>query len=70
MALVTHYNLELQQMDIKKSFLMETSNEDVYMDQPECFAIEEKYQMVCKLRSQYMDTNKTHDNGILSLMIP
>jgi len=56
MALVTHYDLELYQMDLKIVFLYENLN-DVYMDQPMGFIKEGKEHMVCKL------------NSILSLMI-
>jgi len=50
MALVSHYDLELHQMDVKIAFLNENLEEEVYMDQPEGFSIEEKEYMVCKLK--------------------
>jgi hypothetical protein len=61
MALVTHYDLELHQMDVKTAFLNENLENAVYMDQPEGFSLKEKEHMVCKL--------KLPDNGILSSMI-
>jgi hypothetical protein len=40
MALVTHYNLELNQMDIKTTFLNGDLYENVYMTQPKGFVVE------------------------------
>nr|KYP38789.1 Retrovirus-related Pol polyprotein from transposon TNT 1-94 [Cajanus cajan] len=50
MAPVTHYNLELHQMDVKTAFLNGNLEEDVYMDQPVGFIEEGKRHMVCKLK--------------------
>ena len=40
MALVAHFNLELHQMDVKTAFLNGDLYENVYMDQPEGFAVQ------------------------------
>ena len=37
MALVTHFDLELHQMDVKTAFLNENLDEDIYMEQPKGF---------------------------------
>jgi hypothetical protein len=42
MALVTHYDLELHQMDIKTTFLNGDLEENVYMAQPKDFIVEGK----------------------------
>jgi hypothetical protein len=42
MALVTHYDLELHQMDVKTAFLNGDLYENVYMVQPKGFVVEEK----------------------------
>ena len=50
LALVTHYGLELHQMDVKITFLNGILEEDVYMDQPESFSIKGKEHLACKLK--------------------
>jgi hypothetical protein len=42
MALVTHYDLELYQMNVKTTFLNEDLYENVYMVQPKSFIIKGK----------------------------
>jgi hypothetical protein len=50
MALVTQYDLELYQMDVKTAFLNEDLLENVYMAQPKGFAVKGKEHMGCHLR--------------------
>jgi len=50
MALITHYDLELHQMNVKTGFVNEDLKEDVYIDQPVEFTKEGKEHMVCKLK--------------------
>ena len=50
LALVTHYDLELHQMDVKIAFLNGSLEKDVYMDQPKGFSIKGKEQLACKLK--------------------
>jgi hypothetical protein len=49
MTLVTHYDLELHQMNVKTSFLNGDIYENVYMAQPKGFVIEEKENLGCHL---------------------
>ena len=50
MTMVTHDNIELQQMNMKTAFLNRDLDEEVYMDQPKGFMVEGKEHMVCKLK--------------------
>jgi hypothetical protein len=50
MALVTHSDLELHQIDVKTKFLNGDLQESVYMAQREGFAIEGKEHMWCRLK--------------------
>nr|CAN64686.1 hypothetical protein VITISV_013732 [Vitis vinifera] len=50
LALVAHFDLELQQMDMKTAFLNGELEEEVYMKQPEGFSSSDGEQLVCKLK--------------------
>jgi hypothetical protein len=50
MILVTHYDLELHQMDVKTAFLNRDLDENVYMVQPKDFIIKGKERMGCRLK--------------------
>ena len=50
MAIVTHFDLELHQMDVRIIFLNEDLVEDVYMFQLTSFEEVGKENMVCKLQ--------------------
>ena len=49
MVLLTHYDLELHQMNVKTTFLIGDLYENVYMAQPKSFVVEEKERMGCRL---------------------
>ena len=49
MALVTHFDFDLHQMDVKTTFLNGNLKEEVYMKQPEGFSYSEGEHLVCKL---------------------
>ena len=48
-SLATQKGWKIHHMDVKTAFLNEDLKEDVYMDQPEGFAIKGQEQKVCKL---------------------
>ena len=50
LALVAHFDLELQQMDVKTTFLNSDIEEEVYMEQLEGFFSKEGKHLVCKLK--------------------
>ena len=50
MALVAHFDLELQQMNMKTTFLSEDLEEEVYIKQPEGFSSKDGKHLVCKLK--------------------
>ena len=50
LALVTHFDFELQQMDVKTTFLNGELEEEVYMKQPEGFSSCKGEHLVCKLK--------------------
>jgi hypothetical protein len=50
MELVAHFDLELQQIDVKMTFLNGDLEEEVYMKQPEGFPSSDGEKLVCKLK--------------------
>ena len=50
LALVVHFDFELQQMDVKTTFLNGDLEEEVYMKQPEGFSSSQGEHLVCKLK--------------------
>jgi hypothetical protein len=50
MALVTHYDLEFHQIDVKTTFLNGDLLENVYMTQSKDFTVKEKEHMRCHMR--------------------
>ena len=50
LALIAHFDLELQQMDVKTVFLNGKLEEEVYIKQPTGFPSSDGEQLVCKLK--------------------
>ena len=50
LELVTHFDFELQQMDVKTTFLNRELEEEVYMKQLEGFSSSQGEHLVCKLK--------------------
>ncbi|GJV95484.1 retrotransposon protein, putative, ty1-copia subclass [Tanacetum coccineum] len=58
-AVVTFYDYEIWQMDVKTSFLNGYLNEDVYMEQPEGFVNQKFPNRVCKLKHSIYGLKQT-----------
>ena len=56
LALVAHFDLELQQMDVKITFLNGDLEEEVYIKQPEGFFSSNGEHLVCKLKEIHIWT--------------
>ena len=68
MDIVAHFDLDLHQMDVKKTFLNGDLVEDVYMSQPTSFEEVGKENMVCKLQKTIYGLKQTSRHYISSWM--
>jgi Reverse transcriptase (RNA-dependent DNA polymerase) len=59
MSLVTHFDLELYQMDVKTTFLNGDIDECIYMSQPSNYEFDDSKQMVCKLNKSIYELKQT-----------
>ena len=50
LSIVVAFDLEVEQMDVKKTFLHVDLEEEIYMTQPEGFTIKGNKKLVCKLK--------------------
>ena len=50
MALAAMMKWDLHQMDVKISFLNGVIEEEVYIEQPQVFEVEDRHTHVCKLK--------------------
>lgn len=55
LTLVAHFDLELQQMDVKTAFLNGDLEDEVYMKQPKGFHSHDGEHLVCKLNKSIYD---------------
>ena len=55
LAIASHLNFKLYQMDVKSAFLNEMLQEEVYVEQPKGFIDPYRPDDVYKLREHYMD---------------
>jgi hypothetical protein len=65
MVLVTHYNLELHQMDVNMTFLNGDLLENVYLAQPKGFAVKEKEHMRCHMKKCIYGLNQASSQWYL-----
>ena len=50
MGLVASLNLEIEQLDVKTTFLHCDLEKEIYMEQPEGFSVKGKKELMCKLK--------------------
>jgi hypothetical protein len=50
MSLAATFDLEIEKMDVKTTFLHGDLEEEIYMNQPEGFVVKGKQELVCKLK--------------------
>ena len=50
LGLAANLNLEIEQLDIKTTFLHGDLEKEIYLEQPEGFSVKGKEELVCKLK--------------------
>jgi Reverse transcriptase (RNA-dependent DNA polymerase) len=68
MALVTHFDLELHQMDVKTTFLNGDIVECINMSQPPNYESDDLKQMVCKLKKIYLWTQTSVSSVVFQIL--
>jgi hypothetical protein len=51
MSLAATFDLEIEHMDVKTTFLHGDLEEEIYMKQPKVFVVNENKELVCKLKN-------------------
>ena len=69
LGMVAAENLHLEQLDVKTIFLHGDLEEDIYMQQPERFAIQGKESQVCKLKKSLYDLKQAPRSLITSWVV-
>lgn len=68
LALVAHFDMELEQMDVKTAFLHGELEETILMRQPECFIKKGTENQVCLLKRSLYGLKQSPKSGIKGLM--
>jgi hypothetical protein len=58
LSIIAYFDLEVEQMDVKTSFLHGDLEEEIYMNPPEGFAVKGKKELFCKLKSSLYGLKK------------
>eukprot|EP00253_Pinus_taeda_P017555 PITA_17555 len=58
LSVAATFDFEVEQMDVKTTFIHEDLEEEIYMKQPEGFAMKGKKEMVCKLKKSLVPRHK------------
>jgi hypothetical protein len=56
-------NLEVEQLDMNMMFLHGGLNEELYMEQPKCFKVKGKEELVCTLKKSLYHAMPEADEG-------
>jgi hypothetical protein len=59
LSIVASFDLEVEQMDVKTTFLHGDLEEEIYMKQPEGFVVKGKKELVCKLKKSLYGLKKS-----------
>jgi hypothetical protein len=59
LALVAHYDMALEQMDVNTAFLHGDLEEQIYMEQPEGFNQPGQEHLVCKLKKSLYELKQS-----------
>ena len=67
MSLVSHFDFDLHQMDVKTAFLYGNLKEVVYMKQPKGFSSSEGEHLVCKLKKTIYELKQASPPMVLEI---
>ena len=59
LSLAATFDLEVEKMDVKTTFLHGDMNEEIYMKQHEGFIVKGKKELVCKLKKSLYSLKKS-----------
>jgi hypothetical protein len=59
LSLAATFDLEVEQMDVKTTFLHGDLDEEIYMKQPKGFTVKGKKALVCKLNNSFYDLKQS-----------
>ena len=54
LSVATAFDYEVEQMDVKTTYLHRDLEEDIYMKQPKGFTVKGKKELVCKLKKVFV----------------
>ena len=63
LSIATSMDLEVEQLDVKTTFLHGDLEVEIYMQQREGFVMKGKENLVCRLRKSLCGLKRLHDNG-------
>ena len=67
LSIAANMHLEIEQLDVKTTFLHRNLEEEIYMQQPEEFEVKGKENLVCRLRKSFYQLKQVPRHGTRSL---